>query len=110
VGDADTHAPRKGDKNINVIRCYGQTSTLGCLASHGDNVWTPASENLHCCYFFFVFFGVFFFGGFFLPGPLCGMSLLLSPGYRFCATPIRNIKLATRGSECSPSNAGAVFR
>ena len=58
-----------------------------------------------------LFFGVFFFGGFFfLPGPLCGVSLLLSPGYRFCATPIRNIKLATRGSECSPSNAGAVFR
>jgi len=40
---------------------------------------------------------------------LRGMSLLLSTGYRFYVTPIRNIKLATRGSERSPSNAGAVF-
>jgi len=103
--------PEKATRTSTSSVAMGRPLPLGCLASHGDNGWTPASENLPCCYFFFVFFGVFFFGGFFfLPGPLCGMSLLLSPGYRFCATPIRNIKLATRGSECSPSNAGAVFR
>jgi len=70
---------------------------------------------LHDYYFFFVvFLAVAFFGtGFFLPGPLPGplsaISLLLSPGYRFGVTPIRNIKLTTRGSERRPSNAGAVF-
>jgi len=36
--------------------------------------------------------------------------LLLSSDYGFCATPICTIKLATRGSERSPSNGGAVFR
>ncbi len=73
-------------------------------------------------YFFFVvflavvFLAVVFFLGtdIFLPGPLPGplsaMSLLLSSGYRFRVTPIRNIKLTTRGSERSPSNAGEVFR
>ena len=91
---------------------------LRCLGRLGENVRTQLlkiSPYYDYYFFFVVFFAVFFFGGFllpgpFLPGPLCGMSLLLSPGYRFCATPIRNIKLATRGSECSPSNAGAVFR
>ncbi len=68
-------------------------------------------------YFFFVvflavgFLAVVFFVGtdFFLPGPLSAMLLLLSPVYRFGVTPIRNIKLTTRGSERSPSNAGTVF-
>jgi len=79
-GDADTHAPRNGDKNIDIIHGYGQTSTPRLPCEPWRERLDPASENLPCCYFFFVFFGVFFLGGFFLPGPLCGMSLLLSSG------------------------------
>lgn len=107
--------PERARKNLDDASCYSRAHLyfLRCLGRLGENVRTPVSENLPLLdyYFFFVvFFAVFFFGGFFLPGPLCGMSLLLSPGYRFCVTPIRNIKLATRGSERSPSNAGAVLR
>lgn len=108
--------PRKGSRgNINDRSCYSRAHPcfLRGLRRLGENGRTQPLKISPCydCYFFFVvFFGVFFFGGFFLPGPLCGMALLLSPGYRFCVTPIRNIKLATRGSGRSPSNAGAVFR
>jgi len=82
VGEA--RAP-KGRKNLNNPSWYSRAHLylLCCLGCLGESVRTPASENLHChdYYFFFfvVFVGVFFFGGFFLPGPLCGMSLLLSP-------------------------------
>lgn len=109
-----THS-EKARENINEASCYSQTHlyVILCLGCLGEIVQTELLKISSCYdyYFFFVvFFAVFFFGGFFFPGPLCGMSLLLSHGYRFCVTPIRNIKLATRGSDRSPSNAGAVFR
>jgi len=110
-----SRAPKRARKNINEPSCYSRTHFyfLRCLG-YPARTYGPELLKISSCYdyyfFFVVFFAVFFFGGFFLPGPLCGMSLLLSHGYRFCVTPIRNIKLATRGSEWRPSNAGTVFR
>lgn len=107
-----SRAPKgRAKTSTTPVAIRGHTSTSYAASGAPARTYGPQLLKISPCYdyyFFFVFFAVFFFGGFFLP--LCGMSLLLSPGYRFCVTPIRNIKLATRGSERSPSNAGAVFR
>ena len=105
---------RRARVSTKPVAIRRHTSTSYSASGASARSYRPELLKISSCYdyyfFFVVFFAVFFFGGFFLPGPLCGMSLLLSLCYRFCVIPIRSIKFATRGSERSPSNAGTVFR